>query len=106
MEMDHLRCAGPSQEHHVGRLLAPGEGSVTEAHTVTANALVAKRADILSEIGELEMRIDQLRTELVHLDAALRMFSARLHRRSASGAAPSPDEIAVLRTRGAYEAYL
>jgi hypothetical protein len=45
-----------------------------EGYTVTANALVAKRADILFEIGELEKRIDQLRTELVHLDAVLRMF--------------------------------
>jgi hypothetical protein len=45
-----------------------------EGHTVTANALVAKRADILFEIGELERRVDQLRTELVHLDAVLRMF--------------------------------
>jgi hypothetical protein len=61
----------------VGGLLAPGEGSMTEkheGHTVTANALVAKRADILFEIGELEKRVDQLRTELVHLDAVLRMF--------------------------------
>jgi aldehyde dehydrogenase family protein len=39
-----------------------------------ASALVAKRADILFEIGELEKKIDQLRTELVHLDAVLRMF--------------------------------
>jgi hypothetical protein len=45
-----------------------------EGHTVTANALVAKRADILFEVGELEKRIEQLRTELVHLDAVLRMF--------------------------------
>jgi hypothetical protein len=45
-----------------------------EGHMVTANALVAKRADILFEIGELEKRVDQLRTELVHLDAVLRMF--------------------------------
>ena len=45
-----------------------------EGHTVTANALVAKRADILFEIGELEKRIEQLRIELVHLDAVLRMF--------------------------------
>jgi hypothetical protein len=77
MEMDHLRCVSPSQERHVGGLLAPGEGSVTEkheAHTVTANALVAKRADILFEIGELEKRIEPHRTEHVHLDAVLRMF--------------------------------
>ena len=45
-----------------------------EGHTVTANALVAKRADILFEISEFEKRIEQLRTELVHLDAVLRMF--------------------------------
>ena len=45
-----------------------------EGHTVTANALVAKRADILFEIGDLEKRIEHLRTELVHLDAVLRMF--------------------------------
>jgi len=41
---------------------------------VTMNALVAKRAEILFEISELEKRIEQLRTELVHLDAVLRMF--------------------------------
>jgi hypothetical protein len=41
---------------------------------VTMNALVAKRAEILFEITEAERRIDQLRTELVHLDAVLRMF--------------------------------
>lgn len=45
-----------------------------EGHTVTANALVAKRAEILFEIGELEKKVDQPRTELVHLDAVLRMF--------------------------------
>jgi hypothetical protein len=45
-----------------------------EGHTVTANALVAKRADILFDIGELEKKIERLRTELVHLDAVLRMF--------------------------------
>ncbi len=45
-----------------------------EGHVVTANALVAKRAEILFEIGELEKQADRLRTELVHLDAVLRMF--------------------------------
>jgi hypothetical protein len=43
-------------------------------NTVTMNALVAKRAEILFEITEAEKRIEQLRTELVHLDAVLRMF--------------------------------
>jgi hypothetical protein len=45
-----------------------------ETHAVAASALVAKRGDILFEIGELEKKADQLRTELVHLDAVLRMF--------------------------------
>lgn len=45
-----------------------------ETHAVTANALARKRADILFEIGELEKRIARLQTELVHLDAVLRMF--------------------------------
>jgi hypothetical protein len=45
-----------------------------EGHAVTANALIAKRAEILFEIGELEKQADRLRTELVHLDAVLRMF--------------------------------
>jgi hypothetical protein len=59
----------------MGWILAPGEGAMTgEGHTVTANALVAKRAEILFEISELEKQADRLRTELVHLDAVLRMF--------------------------------
>jgi hypothetical protein len=74
MEMDHLRRAGAPKERDVGRLLAPGEGSMTEGHAVTANALVKKRAEILFEIGELEKKIARLQTELVHLDAVLRMF--------------------------------
>lgn len=45
-----------------------------EATTIAANALVKKRADLLFEIAEAEKRIDRLRTELVHLDAVLRMF--------------------------------
>lgn len=43
-------------------------------HVVTANALVTKRAKILFEIGNLEKQVERLRTELVHLDAVLRMF--------------------------------
>jgi hypothetical protein len=41
---------------------------------ITMNALVAKRAEILFEIGQAEKRIAQLQTQLVHLDAVLRMF--------------------------------
>ncbi len=44
------------------------------SNEITMNALVAKRAEILFEIGEAEKRIAQLQTELVHLDAVLRMF--------------------------------
>ncbi len=42
--------------------------------TITANALIAKRADILFDIGEAEKRIERLRAELVLLDNVLRMF--------------------------------
>ena len=77
-----------------------------EGHTVTTNALVAKRADILFEIGEHEeAELSQLRTELVHLDAVLRMFRPDFK----AGGFPSgtaPDEIAVLRTRRVDEADL
>lgn len=45
-----------------------------EALTIAANALVKKRADMLFEITECEKRLDRLRTELIHLDAVLRMF--------------------------------
>lgn len=45
-----------------------------EAGAVTMNALVAKRAEILFEIGEAEKRIARLQTDLAHLDAVLRLF--------------------------------
>jgi hypothetical protein len=45
-----------------------------EAATVTVNALVAKRADILFEIGEHEGHAERLRTQVVHLDAVIRLF--------------------------------
>ena len=45
-----------------------------EGITVTANALVKKRADLLFEIGQREREIERLQTELVHVDAVLRMF--------------------------------
>lgn len=41
---------------------------------ITMNALIAKRTDLLFEIGEAEKRIARLQTELVHLDAVLRLF--------------------------------
>ena len=44
------------------------------SNEITMNALVAKRAEILFEIGEAEKRIAQLQIEIVHLDAVLRMF--------------------------------
>jgi hypothetical protein len=45
-----------------------------ESNIVAANALARKRADILFEIAEAEKRAEQLRTELVHIDAVLRML--------------------------------
>jgi hypothetical protein len=56
----------------MGRLLASGARGMT--NEITMNALVAKRAEILFEIGEAEKQIARLQTELVHLDAGLRMF--------------------------------
>jgi hypothetical protein len=44
------------------------------SNEVAMNALVAKRAEILFEIGEAEKRIERLQAELAHLDAVLRMF--------------------------------
>lgn len=45
-----------------------------EVGTITVNALMAKRADILFEIGEHEGHAARLRTQVVHLDAVLRLF--------------------------------
>jgi hypothetical protein len=46
----------------------------SEAHAITANALVRKRAEILFDIGQLEQQIERSQTALAHLDAVLRMF--------------------------------
>jgi len=45
-----------------------------EVASITANALVAKRADLLFGIGEAEKLIERLRAQLVHVDNVLRMF--------------------------------
>ena len=45
-----------------------------ESLTITANALVKKRADMLFEIAQCEKRLDQLRADIVHLDAVLRLL--------------------------------
>jgi hypothetical protein len=45
-----------------------------EVTAITANALIAKRADILLRISEAEKQIDRFRAELVHVDIVLRMF--------------------------------
>jgi hypothetical protein len=44
------------------------------SNEIAMNALVAKRAEILFEIGKAETRIERLQAELAHLDAVLRMF--------------------------------
>src|SRR5439155_15670602 len=44
------------------------------AAVVTANALTRKRGELLFEIGKREREIERLQTDLVHLDAVLRMF--------------------------------
>jgi hypothetical protein len=45
-----------------------------EAATITVNALVAKRADILFEIGEHEGQAERLRTQIIYIDAVIRLF--------------------------------
>jgi hypothetical protein len=45
-----------------------------EPISIAANALVKKRADLLFEISKREREIERLQTELVHVDAVLRMF--------------------------------
>src|SRR5271163_4832330 len=64
----------------MGRLLDPlagrscGMSENNEGTAVAANALVKKRADLLFEISKREREIERLQTELVHVDAVLRMF--------------------------------
>jgi hypothetical protein len=77
MALDHGCGAQPRQERAVDELLAPerdGMSENKEATTIAANALVKKRADLLFEISQREREIERLQTELVHLDAVLRMF--------------------------------
>ena len=78
LEPDYRRRAGASEINNLGPLLASEKGSrmseKNEAVTVTANALVKKRADLLFEIGQRERESERLQTELVHVDAVLRMF--------------------------------
>jgi hypothetical protein len=45
-----------------------------EAATITLHALMAKRADILFEIGERERDAERLRIQVAHLDAVIRLF--------------------------------
>jgi len=49
-----------------------------EVAAITANALIAKRADILFEIGEAEKRIERLRSEVIHIEIVLRMFRSEV----------------------------
>jgi hypothetical protein len=51
-----------------------GELSKPEDHVVTVRALMAKRADVLFDIGRAEREAERLRTDLVHLDSVLRMY--------------------------------
>jgi len=44
------------------------------ANTVTWNALTKKRGTIVLEIEQLEKRIAELKAQLIHLDATLRIF--------------------------------
>ncbi len=47
---------------------------MAEPHVVSA--LVAKRAKLAGEIAAAEKRLDQLRADLIHVDAVLRLFDS------------------------------
>ncbi|HEY3909551.1 MAG TPA: hypothetical protein VGM07_06640 [Stellaceae bacterium] len=51
-----------------------GELSKPEDHIVAVRALCDKRAEVALQLSEMERRQDQLRAELVHIDAVLRLF--------------------------------
>jgi hypothetical protein len=55
-----------------------------EAYAITVNALLAKRADILFEIGEHEGRAERLRTQVIHIETVIRLFRPDFQ----AGAAP------------------
>jgi len=49
---------------------------MAESHVVSA--LVAKRAEMAGSIAQVERQLGQLRADLVHLDATLRLFAPEL----------------------------
>lgn len=49
-------------------------GSGSDANKVTLNSLLRKRADVVFDIERAELEVERLRTELVYLDAVIRMF--------------------------------
>ena len=49
---------------------------MAESHVVSA--LVAKRAEMAGSIAQVERQLGQLRADLVHLDATLRLFAPDL----------------------------
>lgn len=54
-----------------------------EAFTITVNALMTKRADILFQIGEHEGQAERLRTQVIHIDAVIRLFRPDFNAESA-----------------------
>ena len=60
MEPDYCRRSRLAEIGALGRLLAPGRSMSenNEASVIAANAIIAKRADILFEIAEAEKRIE------------------------------------------------
>jgi hypothetical protein len=52
----------------------PDDTGKPEDFTITVGALLKKRADIVFEIGRAERQAEKWRTDLIHLDAVLRLF--------------------------------
>ena len=107
LEPDHRRRARASQERDVGRLLAPGEGGMTRRRPRrNGERLVAKRAEILFEIGELEKQSRAAPHRACSSRRRAAHVPPRLQGRRASRPPSPPDEIALLRARRVDEAHL
>lgn len=93
LEPDCDRRAGRAEKRALGRLLAPGEGSMTEprdGNQVAASALSRKRAEIAGIIAELEKTLAERRADLVHIDNALRLLNSPIPGEAIPARKPRP----------------
>ena len=60
------------------------------AKSPVVSALVNKRAEIAGMIARAEQQLGQFRADLVHLDAAIRLFAPRIEPKLNPGEEDSP----------------